>query len=107
MKEFVLRVIFIFAMSLTSVNVCFAGDSVCTDETVAKSVHSENNTEENTEEDCQSDHCICSLSCSSVVTFSSAENKLLNTFIKSKSYFTYINIHYPEIFLSLEKPPII
>lgn len=107
MKALLFRVIFIFAMALTSVNVCFAVDSACEDESVAKSVHLESDSEENTNEDCKSEECICSLSCSNVITLSSSEDEILNVFQKANYDFTYIASYYPEIFLSLEKPPII
>jgi hypothetical protein len=104
MKSLFTRFIIIMSLVLSSISVCLSNDNGCDDQvSYSKSLNSTSSSQEQSEDH----HCLCSLSCSNLfMQFSSISTKILPITYSSSS-FSFIELTYPQVLISLDKPPIV
>lgn len=107
MKHFFCKFILIFALVLTSINLCFPNEVECSDASGTIQKTSQEKTQDRGQDRGEEHHCICSMTCHnlflSFVIYESVEPH----FSHSEVVFTYIPMTYPQVYLSLDKPPIV
>ncbi len=105
MKMILGRFILFLALVITSMSVCFPNDLDCIDEHAKTSKVEEKSAKSNQTEREESHHCVCSLSCHTMIVFTleDSNSEVFSVFQLDNPLYSIS--HYPQVTLSLEKPP--
>ncbi len=106
MKNFFAKLLIMFALVVTSVNVCFPSEESCND-SVTSSVESHSNSAEKSSQDSEGHHCLCSMVCHNLFINFPTYTTTIPVIVISKAPYVFTSAIYPQIILSLDKPPII
>lgn len=106
MKTIIIRFIVAAVLVLSSISVCLSNDNGC-DDRPGFSQSNSSNAQSSSQEQNEDHHCICSLSCNNMFVEVSTVKSKISSIVISSSTFQYIQITYPQVLLSLDKPPII
>ncbi len=96
-----------FVLIVMSIDVCLPNDTSCVDEHSTSpqiSKDSDSKTKE-TNDSKEQHHCICSLSCHNLFVDQLEADALSSPLLIKETAFDYVSSHYPQITLTLEKPP--
>lgn len=108
MKTVVSRFIIIAVLVLSSISICLSNDSGCDDQPGYSTCQNSESAPQSSSQDQNEDHhCLCSLSCHNLfLDFSTISNKPSSLIVSSTS-FIFIQVAYPQVLISLDKPPIV
>ena len=107
MKIIIARFFLIFALVITSINVCFPSEIDCSDSTSSFSLQSTNVNATGSNSESQESHHCAGLSCNTwIINFSNIVVEL-NYSIDSQYPFSHNLISYPKVSLSMDKPPLV
>lgn len=110
MKTLLMKIILLFVLVVSSVSICFSHDVVCgSDATVSTNIKIDDfcSDQNAANEECQGAHCICSLSCSELFVIETFNQPLNVPFAFLIFDHLFKLSFYPEIFIQLEKPPLV
>lgn len=105
MTKIIIRFIVAAVLVLSSISVCLSNDNGCDDRpnySASQDSHSQSS-----QEKAEDHHCICSMSCNNLFVECSALSTKRPSLIISKTQFAFTETNYPQVLLSLDKPPII
>ncbi len=106
MLNFLGKILLMITLVCSSVDVCFPNDIGCVETISAKvDVNSQSNSHDNSTS--EQHHCFCSISCHVMYFNFISHSSRLSPITKDSLSFDYIQIYYPQVFLSLDKPPIV
>lgn len=103
MKTVFIRFIVAALLVLSSISVCLSNDNGCDDRPSYTKSQSSNST--SSKEQNEDHHCICSLSCNKLFVEYATSKSKISSIIVSTSAFIFIQITYPQVLISLDKPP--
>lgn len=108
MKNFIAKLLITFALVLTSVNICSANDVNCEDSSNrVEQAHSKSASAEKSSTDTDSHHCLCSMVCHNLYISFPTYTTSSPVIVISEAPHVFKPAIYPQIILSLDKPPII
>ena len=109
MKTVFIRFIVAAVLVLSSISVCLSNDNDndndCDDRPGYTKSQSSNTT--SSKEQSEDHHCICSLSCNNLFVQYTTSASKNSSIIVSTASFVFIQITYPQVLISLDKPPIV
>lgn len=103
MKTVFIRFIVAAVLVLSSISVCLPNDNGCDDRPGYTKSQSSNTT--SSKKQSEDHHCICSLSCHNLFVQYTTSTSKISSIIVSTASFVFNQITYPQVLISLDKPP--